>query len=275
MTSPGTPAPLFIVAWAFVVKQEHRRDFERAYGPNGDWVRLFRTDSGYIKTRLHRDPEDPRRYITLDFWRSREQYETFREQAKSAYQEIDARCERLTEDEQLLAHFVDLASLHAAFPQLGPETEIGRTCNIRAATSGDVPELIRLEQAAPSAAHWRKESYDAIGRDEAPRRIALVAERPNRQLCGFVVARIVADECELENIVVDEPETRRGIGSALVHELSQETRSRGVRRIVLEVRESNRPARGLYEKLGFTRDGERVAYYSDPSENAILYSLAL
>jgi [ribosomal protein S18]-alanine N-acetyltransferase len=275
MTQHCTPDPCFIVAWAFAVRPEHQSEFERAYGPNGGWVRLFRTGDGYIRTELHRVPDNPGRYITLDFWHSREQYDAFREQAKSAYQEMDARCEGLTSNEELIGNFADLASLHATFPQLGPETEIGRTCMVRAATPDDVPELMRLERAAPSAAHWSKESYEAIGRDQAPRRIALVAERPNRKLCGFVVARIVADECELENIVVEERETRHGIGSALVQELSRETRIRGVRRIFLEVRESNGPARGLYEKVGFQRDGERSSYYSDPTENAILYSLTL
>ena len=70
-------------------------------------------------------------------------------------------------------------------------------------------------------------------------------------------------------------ESKQGIGSALLQEFSQAARVQGAKRIFLEVRESNSPARGLYEKLGFTRDGERSAYYSDPVEDAILYSLTL
>lgn len=275
MTQHRTPDHCFIVAWKFAVNPEHQREFERAYGPNGDWVRLFRTGDGYLKTELHRDPSNPGYYITLDFWGSREQHEAFREQAKSAYQEIDARCERLTAEEQLLGDFADAASLHAAFPRLGPETQVRPIPMIRTAARDDILEITRLEQAAPSAAHWTQESYDAIGRRDAPPRIALVAECANRKLCGFVVARIVADECELENIVVNASESRQGIGSALLQELSQAARMRGAGRIFLEVRESNLHARGLYENLGFTRDGERIAYYSDPVENAILYSLRL
>jgi [ribosomal protein S18]-alanine N-acetyltransferase len=275
MISRGRTEGLFIAAWAFVVQPEHQRDFERAYGPNGDWVRLFRTGDGYIRTELHRDPNNPGRYITLDFWRSRNEYETFRESAKSAYQEIDTRCERLTVDEQLLGDLTDAASLHAAFPRLGPETQVRPIPMIRTAAQDDIPEIILLEQAASSAAHWTQAAYEAIGCEDAPVRMALVAESEDRKLSGFVVARIAADQCELENIVVSASESRQGIGSALLQELSQAARSRGVGRISLEVRESNLAARGLYEKLGFTRDGERVGYYSGPTENAILYSLTL
>ena len=275
MTPHNTSDALFIVAWAFDVDPECRRDFERAYGPNGEWVQLFRSGDGYVKTELHHHPDNSGRYITLDFWRTREHYEAFREQSKSAYQEIDARCERLTADEQLLGAFADLTSLQTAFPRLGSQTEVGPTCRVRAATPGDIPEIMRLEQAAPSAAHWTKESYEAIGRENAPPRITLVAEGLEGKLCGFVVARIVADECELENIIVEERETRKGIGSVLLRTLSATARSQAVKRIFLEVRESNHSARALYEKLGFQRDGERSSYYSDPVEKAILYSLKL
>ena len=271
----NTSDTLFIVAWAFEVTPDRRRDFEQAYGPTGEWVRLFRSGDGYIKTELHHDPDNSGRYITLDFWHTRDQYEAFREQSKSAYQEIDAKCERLTTDEQLLGDFADLTSLQAAFPRLGPETEVVPTCRVRAATPHDIPEIMRLEQAAPSAAHWTKESYEAIGRENAPPRIALVSEGLEGKICGFVVARTVFEECELENIVVDSAESKQGIGSALLQGLSQALRSQGVKRIFLEVRESNLPARGLYEKLGFQRDSERAAYYRNPLENAILYSLTL
>jgi ribosomal-protein-alanine N-acetyltransferase len=275
MTPQSTPDPLFIVAWAFVVKPEQRRDFERAYGPNGDWVHLFRTGEGYIKTELHRDPQMPGRYITLDFWRTRQQYEAFREQSKLSYQEIDARFERLTDSEQLLGDFSDLESLHKALPKLGAATQVAPRFTIRPVNKEDIAEIIRLEQAAPTAAHWTQEAYDAIGRDDAPARIALIAESAARKLCGFIVARIIADECEIENIAVRTSELRRGIGSALLHELARIARTRGIRRLILEVRESNSPAHGLYEKLGFQCDGERSSYYSDPAERAILYSRTL
>ena len=274
MTDPRR-AELFIVALAFSVAPEHRRDFERTYGEHGDWVRLFRTGYGYIKTELHRDPANLGRYITLDFWTTRQQYESFRDSSKAAYNEIDARCERLTQDEQLLGDFSDLTSLHAAFPQLGHSTQVESCLTIRSMHARDIAAVLGIEQAAPLAAHWARSAYEELFRPNAVARIALVAENAGGILYGFLMARLTADECELENIVVIQEQGRQGTGSTLLQELCDTARARGIQRIFLEVRESNLPARRLYEKLGFVRDGERGSYYSEPVEKAILYSLSL
>jgi len=224
---------------------------------------------------LHRDRENPARYITLDFWISRTRYQVFRENAKTGYTDIDARCERFTENEQLLAEFSDLSTLHSALPELGPSTQVQPSLTIRPAQIKDIAAMLRLEQSASSAAHWTQPAYEAIFRQDPPPRIAFVAEDSQRKLSGFLVARIAGDESELENIVVTDRRARQGIGSTLVQELCHAARSRGVHRIFLEVRESNRAARALYESCGFTLNGQRAAYYSDPVEPAMLYSLQL
>jgi ribosomal-protein-alanine N-acetyltransferase len=48
--------------------------------------------------------------------------------------------------------------------------------------------------------------------------------------------------------------------------------SRGVRRVFLEVRESNGGARAFYSGLGFAQQGRRRKYYQDPVEDALLLS---
>ena len=48
---------------------------------------------------------------------------------------------------------------------------------------------------------------------------------------------------------------RRGIASELVRELIERAQNEAAPAILLEVRESNLPARGLYEKHGFRRGG--------------------
>jgi ribosomal-protein-alanine N-acetyltransferase len=44
---------------------------------------------------------------------------------------------------------------------------------------------------------------------------------------------------------------------------------------MLEVRESNIEARGLYANAGFAEVGRRANYYSNPVADAILYRLDL
>jgi len=76
--------------------------FEKAYGPEGAWVQLFRRDARYRGTRLLRDVAHERVYVTMDEWESREAYEEFRERYADKYTAIDATCERLTVKELCL-----------------------------------------------------------------------------------------------------------------------------------------------------------------------------
>ena len=57
----------FLLIWEFSVRSGSERQFEEVYGPDGAWMRLFRTAKGYLRTELHRDSNDPRRYLTFDF----------------------------------------------------------------------------------------------------------------------------------------------------------------------------------------------------------------
>ncbi len=88
---------------------------------------------------------------------------------------------------------------------------------------------------------------------------------------GFLVAQVLGDEWEIENIAVSAPARRRGLASRLVSELLDRAQKRGARAVFLEVRESNRAARMLYEKWAFLPAGRRKAYYTDPMEDAILF----
>src|ERR1700675_3701682 len=78
---------------------------------------------------------------------------------------------------------------------------------------------------------------------------------------------------ESENVVVAAEFLRRGIANELVRNLVQRAETEAASAILLEVRESNLPARGLYEKHGFREVGRRQVYYNDPTEDAILYTL--
>jgi len=66
-----------------VIRPGKEKLFEQMYGPDGDWTQLFRHGKGYCGTRLTRDCDDSRRYVTLDFWESRADYERFISQHRS------------------------------------------------------------------------------------------------------------------------------------------------------------------------------------------------
>jgi len=139
---------------------------------------------------------------------------------------------------------------------------------IRSARLNDVPAVLALEQQTPGAAHWTSEQYNKL----VSSGVILVAEEAGT-LCGFTCVQAVAGEWEIENVAVAREFLRRGIANELVLTLIRHVRSQSAAAILLEVRESNLPARRLYEKHAFREVGRRPTYYSDPAEDAILYAL--
>jgi len=90
---------LYVIIWEFVVRPERAAQFERAYGTNGDWAKLFARSTEYRGTELLRDRETAGRYLTIDRWTTREAYEAFRRQWEADYRALDAAGEGLTVDE--------------------------------------------------------------------------------------------------------------------------------------------------------------------------------
>ena len=153
---------------------------------------------------------------------------------------------------------------------------------VRIATAEYLPDMIRLERQCVTAAHWTEHEYASLfqAQEAASSRLALIAERkipaPLRDekspVLGFLVARHVAPEWDLENIVVA-PEFRgKGIGTQLMEALFSRAQHTNSESVLLEVRESNAAARSLYETLGFQETGRRKSYYTNPIEDAVLYS---
>ena len=141
---------------------------------------------------------------------------------------------------------------------------------VRPATAADIPSLMELALHSRTAAQWNEQVYrKALDAMERPERVVLVIEE--EVVLGFVVAQVLADEWEIENIAVSAAARRRGLASRLVSELLKRAKERGARAVFLEVRESNRAARMLYEKWAFLPAGRRKAYYTDPVEDALLF----
>jgi ribosomal-protein-alanine acetyltransferase len=144
---------------------------------------------------------------------------------------------------------------------------------IRAATAADIAPMKILEGGASTAAHWSSEQYEQIFTPGAPKRAVLVAEINNGEIAGFVIARAVSAEWEIENVAVSRQAQRRGVGTQLIRHLLHLARDSAAEAVFLEVRESNVAARALYRKLGFSESGQRKHYYQNPEEDAILYRL--
>lgn len=151
---------------------------------------------------------------------------------------------------------------------------------IQNAIPRQIAEMIRLERQSPGAAHWSEEQYQQLfrGENDSLERLVLTAEEFDSKcsaIFGFLVARRIAPDWELENIVVAPHFRGKGIGTRLLEALFRRASQTNSESVFLEVRASNKTARSLYERLGFIETARRKSYYINPLEDAILYSKSL
>ena len=125
----------------------------------------------------------------------------------------------------------------------------------------DAPAIAALHAVLfPTA--WERDAIQAL--IEHPASLALVAVRPGREILGFIIAQIAADEAEILTIGVAPDQQRHGIGRQLVEGAARSASRSEARRLFLDVADSNVAARALYASCGFAEIGRRKAYYTLP-----------
>ena len=67
----------YIVVWEFQVKEGCLAEFVAAYGPDGEWARLFRRSPEFLGVELVGSVGNASRFFTLDHWSSASGLECF------------------------------------------------------------------------------------------------------------------------------------------------------------------------------------------------------
>jgi [ribosomal protein S18]-alanine N-acetyltransferase len=142
---------------------------------------------------------------------------------------------------------------------------------IRPLHRDDAEALAELESRCVGAARWGEAGYRDTVTNGAT---GFVAAREGVVL-GLILVRAVADEMEILNLAVDPDARRQRIAAWLLERAMEEGRRGDVKRVYLEVRESNVGARGFYLSSGFAEQGRRRNYYSHPVEDALVLVLRL
>jgi hypothetical protein len=102
---PVTRESTYIVVWEFQVKAECEAEFMAAYGPDGEWARLFRRSQEFLCVELLGSVGNAGRFFTLDHWGSASGLEEFLAANATAYDVLDRRFGGLTVWERRIGGF--------------------------------------------------------------------------------------------------------------------------------------------------------------------------
>jgi [ribosomal protein S18]-alanine N-acetyltransferase len=141
---------------------------------------------------------------------------------------------------------------------------VNQPLEIRPLAYADLPQVIAIERRAFTTP-WSLAMF--VLELSKPSGICLAAIRAGR-IVGYLVCSRYDTVWHVMNVAVDPRLVRQGIASTLLDRLFDQAGAG--EQYTLEVRPSNEPAIGLYERFGFRAAGKRRGYYHDNREDALI-----
>jgi len=102
-----TARGVYVRICEFQARPGLEEEFERIYGPGGDWVRLFKKSQSFLRTELNCDLDTKGRYITVDYFVSQPAFDEFLKQFRAEYDALDHQCERVRAFETPVGSFTN------------------------------------------------------------------------------------------------------------------------------------------------------------------------
>ncbi len=136
----------------------------------------------------------------------------------------------------------------------------------RTLTKAHIADLALLEEACFERP-WTAQEFEHCLSQDYFHAFGIIE---NNSLVAYLTCSIVVDEMEIVNVAVRKDRRQQGLGQRLLARVMQLARDHHLYRIILEVRRSNDIARRWYDKNGFVRVGERIGYYSQEGEDALI-----
>ncbi len=128
----------------------------------------------------------------------------------------------------------------------------------------DLADVVRIEREAFTDP-WDEQNFMA---DIENDHVITLAARDSNVCVGYLSCVALDDYGYVANVAVDGEYRSKGVGKALMDELSKLLLQRNISDIVLDVRVSNSRAIGFYEKYGFSVITRRKGFYSTPPEDS-------
>lgn len=139
--------------------------------------------------------------------------------------------------------------------------------NIRKADENDIDSILVVENISFSIP-WSREAFIKEISTNSLAYYSVV--ELDKKIVGYAGMWIILDEVHLTNIAII-PEVRGlKLGELLMRYIMGIAKMHKAERMTLEVRQSNRVAINLYNKLNFEKQGIRRDYYKNPVEDAFI-----
>jgi ribosomal-protein-alanine acetyltransferase len=152
--------------------------------------------------------------------------------------------------------------LFPEMPDPAPTANESGETTVRRARKSDVTEAVRLEQSCFNVHCFTKRRLQYL--QQSPSAVFLVAEHGGR-IVGQGISLVRRHKRELSgriySLAVKDEHRRQKLGQRLLRGMIDDLAARGVKRVYLEVEQSNTAAVGLYERNGFRSVGVLRDYY--------------
>lgn len=128
---------------------------------------------------------------------------------------------------------------------------------VRRLDKNDVDDIADIEKTCFGSDAWNQNML--LGEFDGGS-VFFGCESDNR-VVGYICARIIFDEADINNIAVLPAFRGQGYAKALISALKQYCAGQGADKFTLEVNTNNIAAKNLYGKMGFVSTGIRKGYY--------------
>lgn len=134
-------------------------------------------------------------------------------------------------------------------------------------------ELFQLAEGCyPNGSPWPVEAYKSeLAGSHNKYGIALRKEKK----VGFIGYTQLFDEVEITTFGILKSFKNQGIGQSFLSEFIKQLKAEEIKIVFLEVREQNKAAIAVYERVGFETIALRKNYYHDPVDHALVMQLKI
>lgn len=130
----------------------------------------------------------------------------------------------------------------------------------------EINDLLLIDQSSFSSHDaWNQATFERFLNNPY---VQLLAAKVDDQVAGYMIVFKMIDTMEILSLAVLPKYQRQKIASQLIEQMVKINHK--YKKIFLEVRVSNQPAIETYQKNNFKIIYQRVDYYSQPTENALI-----